>query len=90
MGYPARAMLKLRRLRVEKFRSVAKGAELSLSDGINVLLGQNGTGKTTLLELAKSGFPAREAYDVKKSFAESVDRLLACDGLTRALARTHG
>jgi len=44
-------MLKLRRLRVEKFRSVAKATELSFSDGINVLLGQNGTGKTTLLEL---------------------------------------
>jgi energy-coupling factor transporter ATP-binding protein EcfA2 len=44
-------MLKLRRLRVERFRSVAKDAELLFSDGINVLLGQNGTGKTTLLEL---------------------------------------
>ena len=44
-------MLKLKRLRVEKFRSVAREAELSFSDGINVLLGQNGTGKTTLLEL---------------------------------------
>jgi energy-coupling factor transporter ATP-binding protein EcfA2 len=44
-------MLKLRRLRVEKFRSVVKDAELLFSDGINVLLGQNGTGKTTLLEL---------------------------------------
>jgi hypothetical protein len=42
------------------------------------------------LELAKSGFPAREAYDVKKSFAESVDRLLGCDALTRALERTQG
>lgn len=44
-------MLKLRRLRVERFRSVARDAELLFSDGINVLLGQNGTGKTTLLEL---------------------------------------
>ncbi|HWO19627.1 MAG TPA: AAA family ATPase [Kofleriaceae bacterium] len=44
-------MLKLRRLRVEKFRSLAKETELLFSDGINVLLGQNGTGKTTLLEL---------------------------------------
>jgi energy-coupling factor transporter ATP-binding protein EcfA2 len=44
-------MLKLRRLRVEKFRNLARGAELFFSDGINVLLGQNGTGKTTLLEL---------------------------------------
>ena len=44
-------MLKLRRLRVERFRSLARETELSFSDGINVLLGQNGTGKTTLLEL---------------------------------------
>jgi len=44
-------MLKLRRLRVEKFRNLARNAELSFSDGINVVLGQNGTGKTTLLEL---------------------------------------
>ena len=47
-------MLKLRRLRVEKFRSLARGADLLFSDGINVLLGQNGTGKTTLLELISS------------------------------------
>lgn len=45
------AMLKLKRLRVERFRSLARGTELSFSDGINVVLGQNGTGKTTLLEL---------------------------------------
>lgn len=44
-------MLKLRRLKVEKFRSLAKATELSFSDGINLVLGQNGTGKTTLLEL---------------------------------------
>jgi energy-coupling factor transporter ATP-binding protein EcfA2 len=44
-------MLKLRRLRVERFRSLTRDAELSFSDGVNVLLGQNGTGKTTLLEL---------------------------------------
>ena len=41
------------------------------------------------LELAMSSFPAREAYEVKKSFAESVDRLLGCDALTRALERTR-
>lgn len=45
------AMLKLKRLRVERFRSLVRGTELSFSDGINVVLGQNGTGKTTLLEL---------------------------------------
>lgn len=44
-------MLKLRRLRVEKFRGLVHQAELVFSDSVNVLLGQNGTGKTTLLEL---------------------------------------
>lgn len=44
-------MLKLRKLRIEKFRNVKPGTVLEFSDGFNVLLGQNGTGKTTLLEL---------------------------------------
>jgi energy-coupling factor transporter ATP-binding protein EcfA2 len=47
-------MLKLRRLRIEKFRNVVPGTEIRFSDGLNVLLGQNGTGKTTLLELISS------------------------------------
>ncbi len=47
-------MLKLRRLKIEKFRSVVPGTEIRFSDGFNVLLGQNGTGKTTLLELISS------------------------------------
>jgi energy-coupling factor transporter ATP-binding protein EcfA2 len=70
-------MLKLRRLRVEKFRSVAKPAELSFSDGINVLLGQNGTGKTTLLELismvVRSDFSslAKEEFALEYELAPS-------------------
>jgi hypothetical protein len=45
-------------------------------------------GKAFNLELATRGFPATEAYEVKKSFAESVDRLR---GVRRALAcaRAH-
>jgi hypothetical protein len=42
------------------------------------------------LELATRGFPAREVYEVKKSFAESVDRLMACSALARALEGTRG
>lgn len=70
-------MLKLRRLRVEKFRSLAKGAELLFSDGINVLLGQNGTGKTTLLELismvVRSDFStlAREEFAIEYELSAS-------------------
>jgi len=47
-------------------------------------------GKAFNLELARNGFPAHEAYQVKKSFAESVDRLVACGALTVALERTRG
>jgi energy-coupling factor transporter ATP-binding protein EcfA2 len=75
-------MLKLRRLRIEQFRSVARNTELLFSDGINVLLGQNGTGKTTLLELismvVRSNFStlAKEEfafeYDLSASEGESV------------------
>ncbi|HSN99558.1 MAG TPA: AAA family ATPase [Candidatus Nanopelagicales bacterium] len=42
---------RLKRLRIDKFRNVAPGTELVFHDGFNVLLGQNGTGKTTLLNL---------------------------------------
>lgn len=44
-------MAKLRRLRIEKFRNVVPGTELRFHDGLNVVLGQNGAGKTSLLEL---------------------------------------
>jgi len=44
-------MIKLKRLKIEKFRNVTPGTELVFNDGFNVLLGQNGTGKTTLLSL---------------------------------------
>lgn len=47
-------------------------------------------GKAFNLELAMRGFPAREAYEVKKSFAESVDRLRGCGALSRALELTRG
>ncbi|MFS8069905.1 MAG: AAA family ATPase, partial [Byssovorax sp.] len=43
--------VELKRLKIEKYRNVAPGTVLEFNDGFNVLLGQNGTGKTTLLEL---------------------------------------
>src|SRR5277367_5401685 len=70
-------MMKLRRLKIEKFRSVAKYAELSFSDGINVLLGQNGTGKTTLLELismvVRSDFSTLAKEEFALEYELSVD-----------------
>jgi len=46
-------------------------------------------GKKFNLELATRGFPADKAYDVKKSFAESVDRLRGCGALGSALELTR-
>lgn len=46
-------------------------------------------GKMFNLELATRGFPACAAYDVKKSFAESVDRLRDCAALVEALELTR-
>lgn len=43
--------IKLKRLEIKKYRNVAPGTVLHFSDGFNVLLGKNGTGKTTLLDL---------------------------------------
>jgi energy-coupling factor transporter ATP-binding protein EcfA2 len=44
-------MLKLERLRIDKFRNVKSGSEIRFAEGFNVVLGRNGTGKTTLLDL---------------------------------------
>ena len=49
-------MFKLTRLKVHQFRGVEPGLELKFSPTFNVLLGKNGTGKTTLLKLLSMVF----------------------------------
>ena len=73
-------MLKLKRLRVERFRSLVKGTELSFSDGINIVLGQNGTGKTTLLKLismvVRSDFSslAKEEFAIEYELSDTSNK----------------
>jgi energy-coupling factor transporter ATP-binding protein EcfA2 len=61
---------KLRWLKIHKFRHV-EPCELRFSDGFNVLLGLNGTGKTTLLELIAAALKfdflkmKREAFSIE-------------------------
>lgn len=43
--------LKLKRLKVFQYRNVKPGTELRFDDGFNLILGQNASGKTTLLAL---------------------------------------
>lgn len=44
-------MVKLKRLKILKYRNIKPGTELHFDDGINLILGQNASGKTTLLAL---------------------------------------
>jgi AAA domain, putative AbiEii toxin, Type IV TA system len=43
--------MKLTKLQIDKYRGVAPGTELTFGPGRNLVLGRNGTGRTTLLEL---------------------------------------
>ncbi|AEI63947.1 AAA family ATPase [Corallococcus macrosporus] len=74
-------MLKLQWLQVRQFRSVKPGTRLLFSPSLNVLLGENGTGKSTLLDLAaavvSSDFtPLRhEAFDLEYALAADTGRI---------------
>lgn len=82
-------MVKLRRLLVEKYRIVKPGTELSFNDGYNVLLGINGTGKTTLLNLIamclSSRFPGLE----EEEFALKYELVIA-EGTIQVSVRHQG
>lgn len=43
--------VKLKRLKINQYRNVRPGTELHFDDGVNLVLGQNAAGKTTLLSL---------------------------------------
>lgn len=43
--------VKLKRLKIDQYRNVKPGTELHFDDGVNLVLGQNAAGKTTLLSL---------------------------------------
>jgi hypothetical protein len=43
--------MKLTKLKIHKYRGVTPGTELMFSPALNLILGENGTGRTTLLDL---------------------------------------
>ncbi|HZI11964.1 MAG TPA: AAA family ATPase [Myxococcus sp.] len=82
-------MLKLQWLQINKFRSVKPGTRLVFNPTFNVLLGQNGTGKTTLLNLVtavvSSNFTALrdEDFEVEYELSSNVGKLVASVRNTR-------
>lgn len=79
--------MKLRRLKIHKFRNVQPGTELEFNDGYNVLLGQNGSGKTTLLRLITSVLRGDFVWLEREAFALEAD--LVSDGNQLALSIHH-
>lgn len=67
----------LKRLKLHRFRYIKPGTELMFTERFNVLLGRNGTGKTTLLDLIsmvlRSNFSALrdEEFDVEYEFSHN-------------------
>ena len=67
----------LKRLKLHRFRYIKPGTELMFTERFNVLLGRNGTGKTTLLDLIsmvlRSNFSALrdEEFDVEYEFSDN-------------------
>ncbi len=71
--------MKLTRLKLHRFRDVPPGTELVFSPAFNLLLGDNGTGRTTLLELIAQVLGADFSTLVREEF--SLDYSLVHPGM---------
>lgn len=72
--------LRLRWLKILRFRDVRPGTELRFNDGWNVVLGRNATGKTTLLNLISMAL--RGDFEELASETFAVEYELGDEGLT--------
>jgi energy-coupling factor transporter ATP-binding protein EcfA2 len=82
-------------LEIDRFTAFTKG-RLQFVDGVNVLIGANGTGKTHLLKLAYSSLKASERADSSLSLAARIETKLAWvfrpddQRIARLVQRRHG
>ncbi|MEO5726874.1 MAG: AAA family ATPase, partial [Byssovorax sp.] len=77
LGRPSAETSMLKKLKLHRFRYIKPGTELMFTEHFNVLLGRNGTGKTTLLDLIsmvlRSNFAAlrEEEFDVEYELSDN-------------------
>ena len=78
---------KLTYLKIEHYKYLTPGAHLVFNDTVNVLLGQNGTGKTTLLDLITRIVTG--GFSSLKSEAFAIEYGLSYPGLTIVAALSN-
>lgn len=80
-------MIKLRRLKIVKYRNVKPGTELHFDDQFNLILGQNGSGKTTLLALISA--VCRGDFSELKNEEYDLEADTVLNGVTASLQVHH-
>ncbi|MCP4135044.1 MAG: AAA family ATPase, partial [bacterium] len=74
-------MLKLRSLKINKFKLLKEPVEMSFGENRNILIGKNGTGKTTLLELIAGCFTYDFSYFKERDYELDVVYTLEGEGI---------
>lgn len=80
--------MKISQAKIENY-TVFQSIDLNFSDGINVFIGENGTGKTHLMKLLYS---ASQAVDSRVSFSNKIVRTMLPDdyNISRLITRKNG
>ena len=93
----------LRRIVVNDFLTLQNGVEMNCVPGVNVIIGENGTGKSTLMKLIyaiRTSFDTEEYWLGESQFApptippegiseEEADRMVLCDGVEHLPLRQY-
>ncbi len=79
--------VKLKHLKIHSYRNVRPGTELRFDDGINLVLGQNASGKTTLLSLLSA--VSRSTFTELADEVFDLEFTLDCDDHTIVATVSH-
>lgn len=82
-------MIKLKRLKILKYRNVRPGTELHFDDGVNLVLGQNASGKTTLLALISAVCREDFSHLKDEEYEFEAETATGPDGSSKILKVSH-